>query len=111
MSDIQDLETEIAAAKELKERREIALRLSTNADFKKLVLDEYFVTEAARLVQLSADPALDHDQRNDALEMAKATGHFKRYLSMIVQMGAHAERQLPEMEIALDELRAEELRS
>jgi len=106
MSDIQELESNIRTAKELSERRQMAIALSSNREFKKLFFEEYFVTEAARLVQLSADPALSLEQRADALAMAQATGHAKRFLSMIVQMGAHAERELPELEAALDELRS-----
>lgn len=105
MSDIQQLERDIKEAEELVERRNMAIKLSSNREFKKLFLEDYFVTEAARLVQLSADPALNTEQRADALAMAQATGHAKRFLSMMVQMGAHAERELPEARAALDELR------
>lgn len=108
MSDIHDLEREIAGAKELVERRQTALKLAANPEFKKLFLEDYFVTEAARLVQLSADPVLNPEQRADALAMAQATGHCKRYLSMMVQMGAHAENGIGDMEEALEEARREE---
>lgn len=108
MSDIQDLEQEIKEAEELIARRKSALKLSENREFRKLFHEEYFHTEAARLVQLSADPALTLEQRADALAMAQATGHTKRYLSMAVQMGAVAERQLPDMVATLDELRSVE---
>jgi len=109
MSDIQDLEQGIKDAEELIGRRKMALKLSDNHDFRKLILEDYMVTEAARLVQLSADPALDAMQRADALAMAQATGHLKRYLSMMVQMGYAAERELPEIQAALDETRSIEL--
>jgi len=107
MSDLQDLQQGIKDAEELIGRRNTAIRLSTNPDFKELFLDGYFQEEAARLVQLSSDPALDPMQRADALSMAQATGHAKRYLSMMVQMGAHAERELPAMNEALVELMSE----
>ena len=106
MSDIQQLEQDIASAEELVVRRQMAIKLFGNREFKKLFTEEYFVSEAARLVQLSADPSLDAAQRADALNMAQATGHAKRYLSMVVQMGAHAERDLPEAHRTLDEMRA-----
>jgi len=101
------LEQDIEGAEELVVRRNMALKLAANPEFRKLFNEEYFVTEAARLVQLSADPSLDLNQRADALNMAQATGHAKRYLSMIIQMGAHAERDLPEARATLDEMRAE----
>lgn len=106
MSDIQDLEQGIADAKDLISRRDAALKLSENREFRSLFIDGYFKEEAARLVQLSSDPALNTDQRADALAMAQATGHMKRYLSMAVQMGAVAERELPDMEAELETLRA-----
>jgi len=40
--------------------------------------------------------------------MAQASGHLKRFLSVTVQMGAHAERSMPEVDAALAEARAEE---
>lgn len=106
MSDIQNLEIDIKVAEELVERREMAQKLAKNREFRKLFMEDYFVTEAARLVQLSADPTMDAQQRADALAMAQATGHAKRYLSMAIQMGAHAERELPEVRVALEEMRA-----
>lgn len=105
MSDIQDLERGIADAEELISRRNMAIKLSENFEFRRLFMQEYFVTEAARLVQFSSDPAGDKQQREDALSMAMATGHTKRYLSMAIQMGAVAERELPEMRRTLEELR------
>lgn len=109
MSEILELEQDIKNAEELVARREMAIKLSSNREFRKIFMDDYFVTEAARLVQLSADPALTLEQRADALAMAQATGHAKRYLSMMIQMGAHAARELPQAREALDELRGADL--
>jgi hypothetical protein len=109
MSDTQDLEQGIKDAETLIARRQMALKLSDNHDFRKLILEDYCVTEAARLVQLSADPVLKPNEREDALNMAQATGHLKRYLSMMVQMGYTAERELPQLQRALDETRSMEL--
>lgn len=105
---VKDLEQQQTEAKELIERRNAALRLAQNPDFRRLVMDEYCGTEAARLVQMSSDPAMDVNQRADALAMAQATGHFKRYMSMCIQMGAVAERDAVQLEEALVEARAEE---
>ena len=107
MSDIQALENEIEQAETLVARRNMALKLSENHEFRKIFTEYYFTEEAARLVQLSGDPNLDKQQREDALAMAQATGHTKRYLSVIVQMGAHYERELPAMRATLEELRME----
>lgn len=106
MSEIQDLEHDIREAEALVQRRKDALKLSENPEFKKLFMEEYFVKEAARFVQIAGDPNLTKDQRDDAIEMAKATGHAKRWLSAAIQMGAHYEGVLPQMYAELDELRA-----
>lgn len=105
---IEQAELEIKNAKVLAERRQMALKLSSNREFRKLILDEFMVQECARYVHMSANPQLTAEQRQDALNIAQAAGHLKRYLSVIVQMGEHAERTLPASEATLDELRAEE---
>jgi cation transport regulator ChaC len=108
MSQVTQLETQLKTAKELVRRRQMALALSNVPAFKELIIDDFMTKEAARYVQSSADPALKPDERADALAMAQASGHLKRYLSVIVQMGAHSERELPALEQAIDEARAEE---
>jgi len=109
MSDILSLEQGIKDAEELVVRRDMAMKLALNHEFRKLFMEDYFEKEAARLVQLSADPSLSADQRADALAMAQATGHTKRYLSMMIRMGSHVEDELPEMRSTLEEMRAAEM--
>lgn len=108
MSEVIALENQLEGIKELTERRERALRLSNNADFKKLILDEFCIQECARYAQASADPALKENERADALALAQAAGHLRRFLSVTVQMGNQAESQLQELEEALSQARAEE---
>ena len=108
MNQVQQLEKQLDDAKTLVETRQMAIRLFQNPDFKKLIMDGFCLHDAARYAQESGDPALDVEQRADALAMAQASGHLKRFLSMAVQMGAHAERTMPELHAALDEVRAEE---
>lgn len=108
MSDVLNLENEINNYEQLRDQRQLAIKLSSNREFKKLFIEDYFVDEAARLVQLSSDPTLTLEQRADALAMAQATGHTRRYLSMVIQMGAVAERDLPAMYEELQVLRSEQ---
>ena len=107
MSQVTQLEHQLVAAKELVRRRNMALRLANIPEFKELILDDFMVKEAARYVHSSADPALKPDERADALNMAQASGHLKRFLSVTVQMRAHAERELTSLEEAIDEARLE----
>lgn len=108
MSEVQNLENQLELSKALVERRRLAIRLSENRDFKKLILDEFCGSDAARYVQESADPSLTLEQRADALNMAQASGHLKRYLSVTIQMGAHAERTMPDLEETLVDARQDE---
>lgn len=109
-SDIQDTERQIETAGEIVARREMALRLSENRDFRKLFIEGWLLVDAARLVQMSTDTRLPADIRESALEEAKATGYMKRFLSDIVQIGWTQEQKLPELHSLLAELRAEDLR-
>jgi alanine racemase len=108
MSEVQQLEQQLKDAKHLLERRAMALRLAENRDFRTLILDGFCKEEAARWVQLSTDPALNAEQRADSLQMAQASGPLKRYLSVQVTMANIAERELPDIEEAIDAARAEE---
>ena len=38
--------------------------------------------------------------------MAQATGHLKRYLQVVTQMGNHAELQIPNIDDEIAELRS-----
>lgn len=104
---LAELEHGKKRALELMERRDLALKLGNIPEFKKMILEDFCVTEAARLIGQSADPAMTVQQRADALAMGQAGGHLKRYLSATIQMGDTAERELIQVEEMLDEVRAE----
>jgi hypothetical protein len=105
---VSALEQQLNNAKLLVDRRDSALKLSENRDFRKVILDEFCGSEAARYVQASGDPALSAESRADSLAIAQASGHLKRYLSVIIQMGNQAARDVAELEVAMDEVRGEE---
>ena len=112
MSEIQqqilEAERQIAESKVLIEIREAAIRLYDNPDFRKLIVKGYLLEDCARFVHQSGDPSLDLQGRADALAMAQACGHLKRYLSAQIQMGYVATNSIQDMENVLEELRAEE---
>lgn len=89
-------------------KRDLALKLAGNREFKKLILDDFLVQDCARYAQLSADPSLNAEQRADSLGLAQAAGHLKRYLSVTVQMGNRAEAENLKLEEALQEARLED---
>lgn len=104
----QQLEQQREAAKELVELRDVAQRLASNADFRRLIHDEYMVKDAARLAGLAGDPILDPQQRADSMQMAIAAGHLRRFLSATIQRGNKGADDILAIESNLDEIRAEE---
>lgn len=105
---IEALEIQLKASKDHAELGDAVLRLQKNRDFRKVINEQFMVTECARYAQISADPALSEADRANALALAQAAGHLKRFLSVMVQMSNHANSQIPEIEQALDELRGQE---
>lgn len=107
MSEVLALEKQLQNAKQLAARREMALKLSENREFKQLILKDFCVEECARYAQSSADPALTVEQRADALALAQAAGHLRRFLSVVTQMGYTAMNEIPQIETTIQELRQE----
>ena len=104
---IQALEKHIQEQKHLAEMADIAVRLNDNPDFRKLILDGFCLNEAARYAQESGDPMLTKDQRQDALNMAQASGHLKRFLSVTILMGNAADTSIVDAQRQIEALRAE----
>ena len=108
MSDVLALEKQLNNAKELVAKRELALKLSENPEFRKLILDEFCVQECARYAQMSADPGLGPVERADALALAQAAGHHSRLLTITIQMGYTALNTLTDLETEIEIARQEE---
>ena len=105
MSYIQALEQQLEGQRALVARRDLALKLAKVPEFKQLILDEFCTTECARYAQESADPLLTPDQRADALAIAQAAGHLRRYLSIQIRLGDTAEQQIAAIESEIEQIR------
>lgn len=105
---VEGLEDQLAQNKAEAELGQVARRLGNNRDFKKLILEGFCLRDAAANVALSADPAANEAIRADALSMAQAGGHLKRYLQYIEARGLAAASQISPVEEALDEARFNE---
>lgn len=103
MSDIEQIEISMEQTKELIRRKEMAMKLSSNREFKKLILEGYFQDEAARLVSISASPNMT-EHRDEIFESITAISHFRQYMQNIVRMGETAEYELAEQRETLTEL-------
>ncbi len=108
MSDVKDLEKQKSDSIHFIELKAAAIRLYDNADFKKLILDEFCLHECARYAQQSAHPGLNEVQRADALLIAQAPGALKRFLSAVIQKGNHGEQQMSAIEQAIIDAEEEE---
>lgn len=108
MSEVKQIEEHIKDLKRLVAKKEQALKLAKNRDFKELVLDGFCTTDAAKYVQQAGDPNLNTQEREDALAIALSAGHFKRYMAVICQMGSNAESQLERAEVELEDARQED---
>lgn len=108
MSSVTAMEQQREKLVKVQDNRDMALKLSKNREFRKLILEEFCVNEAARYVQNSANPTLDAASREDCLNIAQSTGHLKRWLSVQMQMGAQADKDISDIDAALEEARLEE---
>lgn len=81
------------------EKAEALLRLSNNADFKLVFLDEYINAEPSRLVQLLAEPTFNYggkkaEQREDLQERMIGIARFSEYCRGVINLADIAKRDL-----------------
>ena len=76
--------------------------------FREVIVDTFSTQECARYAQESADPMLTAEQRADALAMAQAAGHLRRWLAIQLQMSELAARDIPEIEEEITRVRQDD---
>lgn len=108
MSEVTQLERQMEEGKLVIEKTDRLERLLNNADFREVIINGFARDDAARYVQESMDPALDAEQRADALAMAQAPGHLKRWINAQLQMAAYHKKNVKPLEEAIAEARLEE---
>ena len=101
------LRTEIPAQEKQVAKRDAALRLIDNPDFKELIEEDYMKEEVLRNLTISTDPALDPQQREDALLMARGGTMLKSYLRAQVGMGNVAEKNIADIHEMIRDIEAE----
>jgi hypothetical protein len=106
VSQLQQLEQGLAEAKAQVALRDQIAKLMENREFRKVIREGFCETDCARYARESADPALTDRQRADALALAQAAGHLKRWLALQMVMGDNAAGQLPEYETMIEHVRA-----
>lgn len=108
MSQVQEIEVGMEEAKAVIARKSAVLKLESNREFKKLILEGYFKEEASRLALLSADPRIRPEDQADAILQIQSISKLHQYLHGIIMQGTIAEQALAEYEEALEEARVEE---
>ena len=103
-SERNQLEAQQEGNKKLIALRDAVVNLQKNRDFRKLILEQFLVEDCARYAQLSADPGLGINERADALAMAQAAGHLKRFLGVTKRMGDTADSENHSIQEELDDL-------
>jgi hypothetical protein len=106
MSDIEQIELSLNDAKELVARRDSILKLRTNRDFRKIILDGYFKDEAVRLTSLTAAPGFEK-HRDDVFLSIQAISLLQQYLQTVLQLGDTAAKNIEDYNAELELLRAE----
>lgn len=107
MSDIEQIELSIETAKKLVARRDQIMKLTSNREFRKVILEGYMEEEAVRLVSIAGDARMEK-QRDDIMLGIQAISKFRIYMQDAIIMGDVAERELAQNQEMLDELRDEE---
>jgi len=103
-SEIQEIEINIEDLQQHVDRRDVLKRLNNNADFQRIVEEEYFKDEASRMLLLRDDPNLPADKKAFLEADMYGPGAFKRYLSTIMVLGNIAEQQIEELKETMDEI-------
>ena len=85
---------------------EMAERLSKNADFKALIMEDYFTREPARLGQLMASGRLNEKQFQDCVQDLRSVAGLRVFLSSFIQKGSIARDELAGLEEARKEMEA-----
>tara|TARA_R110000850_G_scaffold233967_3_gene358864 strand:+ start:7285 stop:7617 length:333 start_codon:yes stop_codon:yes gene_type:complete len=108
MSDIDQIEISIKDAKDMVSARDALLKLKSNRDFKKIVLEGYFEKEAVRLVGLLAAPGMDA-HKNLIVRDLEAISSLQSYFQSVLMIGDTAANSVAEYEAELEMLRQEEM--
>lgn len=105
--EIKKLEGQLAGLKKSTKRAEQIRRLYDNKDFQSVILEGWFVEEAARFAKNAGDPNMLPSAREDSLAQAMAAGHLDRYLRSQMKLGNGAvEEEIRELESRIIYLRA-----
>lgn len=109
---VTELEQNIKEARKIVDLSDSLLRLGSNRDFKKIILEGYFEREAVRLVHLKADPAMQTpDKQASIVAQIDAIGALSTYFRTLDFNARQARKAIAADEQTIEELAAEELQA
>lgn len=109
---LQDIEKQIADAKTFSDLGESLVRLSSNRDFRKVIVDGYLSKEAVRLVHLKADPAMQKPESQESIvRQIDAIGALSSYFRTVEFQATLAVNSIASAEAAREEILAEEIQA
>lgn len=106
--EIEKLEDFKVKMKRYVELGDAIMRLVKNPDYRKVIEQEFMLGECARFAQESGDPALTDRERADALAMAQAAGHLKRFISQSILMANQADKSIRDSDERIEMLNSGE---
>lgn len=104
---VAGLEHQIEGTKRLIAHGEEVAQLVQNPLFRKVILEQFCTRDCARYVQESGDPLLPEANRADALALAQAAGHLRRWLDINIRLSGTEKERLLELQSELDIVRSE----
>ena len=117
MSNVQEIQMRIEELQELKRQCKIKIdvaealhRLTQNADFKTVFMEEYVKKDSARLVSLLGDASINlggrkDDHRCDIHERMIGISRFTEYMRLVEATAQQAEKTLEDIHQAESESR------
>lgn len=107
---IEHIELNITAAKELVELGTVLERLTENPDFKTIITEGYFKSEAHRLVMVKSSPAMMNEKgQKDTTQAIDAIGGLYQYFLAIQMKANMAHEAITTDEEMIEELVQEDL--
>ena len=109
-ADMQQLEANIQAARDIVALGNALGRLKHNQDFKKVIVEGYLKDEAVRLVHLKGAPGMQTAERQASIiRDIDSIGALASYFDAVRHLALQAAKSLADDEETLEELAREEL--
>lgn len=109
-NDLENIELSIEEARLSISKKKDLDKLIANSIFKKVITEGYFEKESVRLVLLRADPQMQEEIHQTAInKQIDAIGYLRQYFVTISQFGRMAEKAMIDAEKTREEILVEDL--